>query len=360
MIFLTGFPGFLGTALLPRLLDRHPDTTAVCLVQPRFHDLARARVAELAASHPTLDGRIRLVEGDITVPGLGLGDLDHEMTSRVEEVYHLAAVYDLSVERELAMRVNVDGTSNMLAFAERCPRLRRFQYVSTCYVSGAYDGVFHERDLAVGQHFHNHYEETKYLAEVEVRSRMDAGLPGSIYRPAIVVGDSRTGETQKYDGPYFAIRLLLRQPRVAVLPVVGDVRRYEFNVVPRDFVVNAIAHLSGSPASVGQTYNLADPRPLTVDALFREIARATGRKVIRARVPLGVARWSLRLPVGQRLVQVPADALDYQVHPTRYDTAAATRDLAGSGVACPPFPSYVDRLVAFTRANPSLGAAAMV
>lgn len=360
MIFLTGFPGFLGTALLPRLLARAPGTTAVCLVQPRFHDLARTRIAELTSAHPALAGRIRLVEGDITVPGLGLGDAEHELTPGVEEVYHLAAVYDLSVARDLAMRVNVDGTSNVLTFAERCPKLRRFQYVSTCYVSGAHDGVFHEHDLAVGQHFHNHYEETKYLAEVEVRTRIDAGLPGTIYRPAIVVGDSRTGETQKYDGPYFAIRLLLRQPRIAVLPVVGDVRRYEFNVVPRDFVVEAIAHLSGSPDAVGRTYNLADPRPLTVDALFREIARATGRRVIRARVPLGIARWSLTLPGAQRLMQVPADALDYQVHPTRYDTTAATRDLAGSGVACPPFPSYVDRLVAFTRANPSLGAAAMV
>lgn len=361
MIFVTGFPGFLGSALLPRLLERAPTATATCLVQSRFAALARTRLDELSDEHPALAGRIRLVEGDITAPDLGLGDRGAALAREVEEVYHLAAVYDLSVRRDLGMRVNVDGTRHVLAFADRCPLLRRVHYVSTCYVSGAHEGTFHEHDLGVGQRFHNFYEETKYLAEVAVRERIATGLPATIYRPAIVVGDSRTGATQKYDGPYFGIRLLLRQPRIAVLPVVGDVRLFEFNIVPRNFVVDAIAYLSALPAAVGRTYQLADPKPLTVDGVFREIARATGRAVIRVPMPLGVARWSLdHVPGVQRLIQTPSDALDYQVHPTHYDTAQATRDLAGSGVSCPPFASYVDRLVAFTRANPSLGSAAMV
>lgn len=361
MIFITGFPGFLGSALLPRLLERAPQATAVCLVQPRFADLARTRVAELSRNHPALAGRIQLVEGDITAADLGLGGRGDALAQEVEEIYHLAAVYDLSVPRAVGMRVNVDGTRHVLDFAQRCTRLRRLHYVSTCYVSGAHAGVFHEHELSVGQHFHNFYEETKYLAEADVRARMEAGLPATIYRPAIVVGDSHTGETQKYDGPYFGIRLLLRQPKLAVLPVVGDVRLFEFNIVPRNFVIDAITYLSNLPAAVGKTYHLADPRPLTVDGVFREIARATGRTVIRVPMPLGLARWSLNeVPGVQRLIQTPADALDYQVHPTHYDTANAARDLADSGISCPPFASYVDRLVAFTRANPDLGSAAMV
>src|SRR5207247_6389267 len=136
------------------------------------------------------------------------------------------AIYDLSVSRDAGMRVNVDGTRHVLDFAERCPSLQRFHYVSTCYVSGRHHGVFGEDDLDVGQRFNNFYEETKFLAEVEVRRR--SGLPVTIYRPSVVVGDSRTGETQKFDGPYFVIQWILRQPRVAFLPVVGRPSRYRF------------------------------------------------------------------------------------------------------------------------------------
>src|SRR5204862_3895812 len=117
--------------------------------------------------------------------------------------HHLAAIYDLSVPRELGMRVNVDGTRHVLDFAERCRALRRFQYISTCYVSGHHDGVFRETDLDVGQRLNNFYEETKFLAEVEVRKR--SGLPATVSRPSVVVGDSVTGATQKFDGPYFVM-----------------------------------------------------------------------------------------------------------------------------------------------------------
>jgi len=129
-ILLTGFPGFLGTRLLPQLLLARPEDTAVCIVQPKYMDLARRRVLELVASEASLDGRIRLREGDISLPGLGLGAPDR-LIRATEDVFHLAAVYDLSVGRELATRVNVDGTVHLLDFAERCPSLRRIHYVST-------------------------------------------------------------------------------------------------------------------------------------------------------------------------------------------------------------------------------------
>ena len=212
-ILFTGYPGFLGSALLPRVLRRKPEATAVCLVQPKFAALALERAAQFG-------DRVRIVEGDITAP-LALP------TSEVEEIYHLAAIYDISVSRDVGMRVNVDGTRHVLDFAERCRDLKHVHYVSTCYVSGRHDGVFRESDLDVGQRFNNFYEETKFLAEVEVRKR--AGLPVSIYRPAVVVGDSRSGATQKFDGPYFVMQWILRQPRVAVLPVVGRPAKYRFN-----------------------------------------------------------------------------------------------------------------------------------
>jgi thioester reductase-like protein len=360
IIFFTGFPGFLGSELLPRVLERSPDAEAVCLVQPKFADLARRRAAEIAAAHPHVAGRIRIVVGDITLPDLGPDDA-LALAPDVVEIFHLAAVYDLSVGRDFAMRVNVEGTRHMLDFARRCPRLRRFQYVSTCYVSGRFPGTFTEDHLEEGQRFNNFYEETKYLAEVEVQRAMRGGLPVTIYRPSVVVGDSRTGATQKYDGPYFVIQWLLRQPSLAVLPVVGDSTRYEFNVVPREYVIGAIDHLSARDDTAGAVFNLADPDPLTVDATIDTLAEATGRRVIRVPLPLGVAKAAIDwVPGVYRLMRIPSSAVDYFVHPARYGTAKTQAALAGSGVACPHLRDYAANLVAFVRAHPEVGSKAMV
>ena len=361
-VLFTGFPGFLGSALLPRVLARADDTAAVCLVQSKFAAQARERAAAIGREHPALGGRIRIVEGDITAAGLGLAPGESAALRReVTEIYHLAAVYDLSVGRELAMRVNVDGTRHVLDFATGCDALGRLHYVSTCFVSGDLPGRFMEAELAKGQRFRNFYEETKYLAEEQVRGRMTDGLPATTYRPSVVVGDSRTGATQKYDGPYFVIQWLLRQPRLAIMPVVGRTTESHFNVVPRDFVIDAIAHLSARPESLGTTYQLADPRPLTVEEMLRELARATERRLLRIPLPLSVARWAIdRVPGVYALMRIPASSVDYFVQPTLYDTSNATRDLAGTGIAVPPFPAYSRALVEFVRAHPEVGAAAMV
>ena len=358
-IFLTGFPGFLGSGLLPRILSPATDQTAVCLVQEKFMGDAERRVGALASEHPHLEGRIELKAGDITQPNLGLGK-SKKLQKSIAEIFHLAAVYDLSVERSLAMRVNVEGTGHMLDFAAGCTALERFQYVSTCYVSGRYAGIFREQDLVKGQKFNNYYEETKYLAEVEVQKRMIGGLPATIYRPAIVVGDSRTGATQKYDGPYYVMRWLLRQPFVAVLPVVGDPTTVRVNLVPSDFVVKAIAELSVQEASLGKVYQLADPNPLTVDELISELGRATGRLIVRVPALWEASKLAIdHLPGVYRLMQIPSSAIDYFVHPTHYTCENTLADLDGTGVELPSFLGYLDRLVEFVKRHPEIGSEAM-
>lgn len=354
-ILFTGFPGFLGSELLPRILSRAPADRALCVVQPKFLSLAKERAAALVSSHPELANRIRLLEGDITRPGLGL-----EERLDLSEIYHLAAIYDLAVSRELGLRVNVDGTRNVLEVARNQPRLRRLHYVSTCYVSGRFDGRFGESDLSVGQAFNNFYEETKYLAEVEVQEAMRAGLPVTIYRPSIVVGDSSTGATQKFDGPYFIMQWLIRQPRLAVLPVMGRPARHHFNVVPSDFIVKAIDHLSALDASASMVYQLADPNPLTVDEMIDEIAAVTRRTVLRIPMPASVARAAIDyLPGVYRVMRVPSAAVAYMIHPTTYDTTNANAALAQAGLRVPSFRDYLPRLVDFLRANPDLGSKAM-
>lgn len=350
--FFTGFPGFLGSELLPRVLLR-TDDVAVCLVQPKFRPLAEERTRQLVVRFPELAGRVELIEGDLTEP------LTHVDTTDIRDIYHLAAIYDLSVSRDLAMRVNVTGTERVLDLAERAPRLRRLHYVSTCYVSGRHQGAFHEHDLEGAREFNNFYEETKYLAEVAVRRRM-ASVPTTVYRPSVVVGDSRTGETQKYDGPYFVIQWLMRQPRIALLPVVGDPSRYTFNVVPRDFVITALSELSARNDNAGQTYALADPSPLTVDATIDVIAEATGRKVVRIPMPKTLAKRAIdHMPGVYRLMRIPSSAVDYFVHPTTYTTAAASRHLADSGITVPRFSEYAHKLVEFVRTHPEVGSKAM-
>jgi nucleoside-diphosphate-sugar epimerase len=357
-ILFTGFPGFLGSELLPRILARDPEAQAACLVQPKFASLALERAQSITAAHPHLDGRIHMVEGDITLPGLGIAAPGKWKESTVA-IYHLAAVYDLSVGRELAMRVNVDGTKRMLDFAAECPSLNRFHYVSTCYVSGKHAGVFSEDDLDCGQSFHNFYEETKFLAEVDVQRRMRDAFPATIYRPAVVVGDSATGMTQKYDGPYSVIRLLLRQPGLAVMPVIGD-GKSEVNVVPRDFVLDALTYLSGLAESLGRVYHLADPHPLTVRAMLNELARATQRSVLRIRLPLSLAKASLdHLALARKLIGIPASALDYYVYPGRFATTKTQEILRAAEIRCPRFPEYVHNLVGFVRAHPDISSAAM-
>jgi nucleoside-diphosphate-sugar epimerase len=276
-------------------------------------------------------------------------------------VFHLAAVYDLSVARDVAMRVNVTGTRNVLAFAQACPRIRRLHYVSTCFVSGRHAGLFSENDLDEGQSFNNYYEETKYLAEVEVQACMRGGLPTTVYRPAIVVGDSRSGATQKYDGPYFVIRWLLRQPFLALMPIVGQPTTTRVNLVPRDFIVDAISHLSSLDTSVGRVYQLADPDPLTVSELIEVISRAAGKKVVRIPLPRAAAKFAIEhVPGVRRITKIPSPTIDYFVHPTEYSCANTLADLASSGLKVPPFAAYVECLVDFVRNHPTIGSAPMV
>jgi thioester reductase-like protein len=361
-IFFTGFPGFLGTELLPLVLAREAkETTATCLIQAKFRAMAEGRVAELVAAHPALTDRIVLVDGDITATDLGLGRAYDAIAADATEVFHLAAVYDLAVPRALAMKVNVDGTRNVCDFAEAAAA--RHQYVSTCYVSGRITGVFSEDDLVIeGQTFNNFYEETKHLAEVIVRERMDAGHPTTIYRPAVVSGDSTTGATQKYDGPFFFIRLVDKQPGpVAVLPTVGDADAYTFNFVPRDFVVQGIAELSRKKSTIGMCFQLADPRPMSIRQLVEAIGKAAGRRIVTVPVPIELAKGAIdKIPGVQGLLELPSDSVNYLSHPVHYGSSNTQRMLADTDIAMPDHDVWLSQLVAFFRANPDITSAAMV
>jgi thioester reductase-like protein len=347
-ILFTGFPGFIGARLLPRILERKPAARVCCLVQEKFLALAGEAVREIEGGHPQARGRIELVPGDITVQGLGISArAAREMRRSLREAYHLAAVYDLAVRRDVGRRINVEGTKNVLEFLEAAPHFERLHHVSTAYVSGRARGTFRETDLDVGQGFKNHYEETKFQAEVEVaRSR----VPRTIYRPGIVVGDSRTGETAKFDGPYFVLSVMEQLPSPGVFPRIG-VGFGTVNIVPADFVIEALAALSASPRSLGKTYHLCDPKPHSSGELADLFAEALGKRFVQVPVPLAVARAFFTPKPVQRFFGMPKEALDYFDDPVRHDTAQASHDLGELGVECPRLPDSVPRLVAFYRAH---------
>jgi thioester reductase-like protein len=352
MRLLTGFPGFLGTEFITRLLQQ-TDASFLVLVQEKFEELAKAQIALLEAGIPGATGRVRPVIGDITLPGLGLPA--GFSLQGITEVDHFAAIYDLNVKESLARLVNIEGTRNVLDFARGLPDLRALHYVSTCYVSGRFGGTFLESDLEKGQVFNNFYESTKFEAERLVRARMKDGLPAVIYRPSIVVGDSRTGATRKYDGPYFVIQWLLRQGKSALLPRLGDPSKFTINLVPSNYVLDAMVRLSQQPSSIGQTFQLADPRPYTIGKIVDILARDCERSLIQIPLPKNFAKFAVSAVPGlEGWLGIPRGALDYFVHPTRYDTSETLRSLQGTGIECPDFSSYSKTLVEYMKENPGV------
>ncbi len=350
-IFLTGFPGFIATRLLHRLATTQGNF--LLLVQPAFFELAKMEIERIAAETGKPVSDFVVLPGDITSPDLGLSPSDLEQArARSTIVFHLAALYDLAVEREPAMRVNVEGTRNVNKFVSSIANLRHYHYVSTCYVAGKRTGVILETELQHNAGFRNYYEETKYLAESEVQALKPA-LPVTIHRPSVVCGDSRTGETMKYDGIYYLIRYLLKWPAVLSAFNIGS-NGVTLNLVPVDFVVESMAVSAGDSQAIGKTLQLADPNPLTTRQLFDSIASAIDGHPSRLTLPSSVVEKSLMSALSPKLTDLPHSAVPYFFLKQTYDTTQSTALLAPHGVRCPPFDSYVKTIVDFVASHPEM------
>lgn len=353
-ILFTGFPGFIGGRLIGRLLAGAPEVTVVALVEPRMVERARAAAAAIDRE------RVVVEPGDITDPQLGLTAARYaELARSTTQVHHLAAVYDLAVPLAVAERVNVLGTQHVVAFCRAAPNLERHHYVSTCYVAGTRSGRIYEHELAAGQPFKNHYESTKFGAEVLVRASID-DVPTTIYRPAIVVGDSQTGVTTKFDGPYYLLRTLQRASARQPIAQIGR-GDATFNVVPIDFVIDAIAAGALDPEAVGETLHLCDPAPVSSAELNRTLARLYVGREPSFTIPAGVIDRSLRLAaVRKAFGGTPRESIVYLNHPVEFDTTRADAILGRTGLRCPRFAEYAPTLVEFFREHqddPAFGAA---
>jgi nucleoside-diphosphate-sugar epimerase len=341
--FVTGYPGFIGKRLVRRLAAaaREGGGRLFVLVQPKH---ARAAHAELEK----LDARVEVIEGDVEQMHLGLSGAEFKaLAADVTDVWHLAAVSWLGAEPREMRRVNVEGTRNVVELAQHAHRLERLNHFSSAYVSGDRVGVILEEELSMGQRFHNAYEESKFQAELLVR-RAQSDLPATIYRPSIVVGDSRTGEIDRFEGPYAMAILLVASPVGVPLPLPGDAVA-PLNVVPVDFLVDAVTSIARNPAGVGRTIHVVDPSPLSARRVYEMIAERAGRKIPAVSMPARAFQALLQLPGLERISRVHRLAIEYVNHLAIYNCRNLLELLEGTGIQCPPITSYLDRLMEFVQ-----------
>lgn len=355
--FVTGATGFIGRHLMERLLARGGD------VHVLVREGSEGRLEALVRAWGRPD-RVHPLVGDLSRPRLGLGRAGIDrLRGQVDHLFHLAAVYDMTADEQRNRRANVDGTRHAVQLGNALG-VGCFHQVSSVAVAGMYRGAFREDMFDVGQPLEHPYHATKFASERIARE--ETATPWRVYRPAVVVGDSRTGEMDKIDGPYLFFGLLRAGSRLpSWLPLVGP-ELGDTNVVPVDFVADAIDVLAHRDGLDGRAFHLCNPEPQPSVEVLNAFARVAGAPRIVASVGGRPAAWAAtrgtqalaRVPVAGAPVRallasagIPAEVLAYLGFTARFDTTATQEALAGSGVRVPPLDSYAQRLWDYWEAN---------
>jgi thioester reductase-like protein len=345
LTLITGFPKLLARRLACTQLNRSPDARVALLVREKSAALARDFAGQL---EPSLRARLLLLQGDVSDLHLGLSTPEYRaLTGQLTDVIHAAEWSQLTADKAELQKVNVEGTRNLLELCADCQRLWRFTHFSTAFVCGDRVGVVAEDELSAGQSFRNAWEETRYQAELLVRRAMSE-LSCTILRPSFVVGDSRTGEIDRFEGPYAIAILLFSSPVAVPVPLPGD-GVAPLSVVPIDFVVNAAARLHHDPRAVGRTFHLVDPNPSSSRRVYQLVAERSGRRLPRYSLGYKLTDKLLRLPGLERLTRDQRMAISYANHLTFFSSRGTLELLDGTGVRCPPIESYLDTLIEFVR-----------
>ena len=342
---VTGGTGFIGRRVVSRILDRFADAEVWVLVRRE----SLTRFERLATEGPRPWGdRAKALVGDLVADDLGLSDDTIAEIGSVDHIVHCAAVYDITVDEAAQRAANVEGTRAVIALGRRLGAT--LHHLSSIAVAGTYRGEYTEDDFDVAQDLPTPYHQTKFEAELLVRS--EPGLRYRIYRPAVVVGDSRTGEMDKVDGPYYFFGILAKLSKLpsftpVLLPDTGRT-----NIVPVDYVVDALTELIHSPDGDGQTFHLTAPHSIGLRGIYRAISGAAGLPRLRGSLPRGAATPFLRATGRAKLLRnmamtqlgIPTEILDVvDLMPTF--TADNTREaLRDSGIAIPEFASYAPKL----------------
>lgn len=345
--FFTGFPGFLAGELIRQIIrDDYDIGRMYLLVLPDMLDRARAEVQAIVQTENVTEDRFTLVPGDITEERLAMpADVHAALQKEVTHVYHLAAIYDLAVKEDIARRVNVTGTKNVNDWVMTLENLARYVYFSTAYVAGKREGKILETELAMQQDFKNHYERTKFEAEVLVSDIADR-VPTTVIRPGVARGHSKTGETIKFDGPYFMLNYFDKLRWLPFIPYSGR-GEATFNTVPSDYIIKAAVYLGHADKGRGKTYHLTDPHPYKMRDVYRMLMEEFLGKMPRGTLPLSFSRGVLSVPFVRKWLRVEKEALDYFITEADFDCTQAREDLQEAGIVCPDFKDTVKAMVRF-------------
>ena len=345
VVLLTGLPSFTARTTCEEILRSSPRTLIHALVRSKFDAEAR----DFLDSFPLEQrSRVQIVDGDAAAMDLGLSGKElKQLASEVDRIHHCASVSYLGVDRATAEHVNIDGAREIIEFATTCASLKCLVHHSTALVSGDRTGMVYEADLQNGQRFRNVVEETKARAEKLMRAAMPR-VPIAVVRPSMVVGDSQTGEIDRFDGPYLLILLIVTSPAEIALPLPGrgDV---PLNIVPADYVARAARAIGLDPRSPGRTFHVVDPAPLTARRVFELVALAGGRRMPRGFIPANLTKALLRTPGLERFAKSPRAFLDALATPVTWASTEADALLSDANIPCPPLESYVEKLVEYVQ-----------
>jgi thioester reductase-like protein len=334
-VFVTGATGFIGRRLVERLLARGDEVYALARSQSvgKLQRLAqRLHAADL----------VKPVVGDLGAPMLGIEpEWIRAHAGGIEHVFHLAAVYDMKASAQANELANVGGTREAVAVANALDA-GCLHHVSSVAAAGSYVGTFTEEMFDVGQPLPHPYHRTKF--ESERIARQESRIPWRVYRPAIVVGDSRTGEMDKVDGPYYFFPLLDVASKLPSALRFLAPRLGATNLVPVDFVASAIDFLAYEQGLDGRAFHLVNPKPQPTLEVLNVFARVAGAPCLIGVLPratldlpmqLGVVRETLLPQLG-----IPAAAIDHASFTCTFDSAATRQALVGSGIEVPPLEAY--------------------
>jgi NAD(P)-dependent dehydrogenase (short-subunit alcohol dehydrogenase family) len=350
--FVTGATGFIGRHLLERLLERKG--AIHCLVRKE----SLGKFQELREQLGVGEERLVAVVGDLAKPKLGVTPAQQrQLAGKVKHFFHLAALYDLAADAQSQITANVEGTRHALELADAL-KAGCFHHVSSIAAAGLYSGVFREDMFDEAEELDHPYFRTKHDSEGLVRK--EYARPYRVYRPGIVIGDSRTGEIDKIDGPYYFFRLIkkMRQTLPPWMPTIG-LEGGRINLVPVDWVAAALDHIAHKPALDGHTFHLTDPAPRRIGEVLNLFARAGHAPQMTMRldarmfgfIPAGVRGAIANLPPVKRVVGVllrdlgiPPAVMKFISYPTRFDSRETERALKGSKIRLPKLDDYAWRL----------------
>jgi NAD(P)-dependent dehydrogenase (short-subunit alcohol dehydrogenase family) len=357
--FVTGATGFIGRFLVANLLKRG---------EPIYVLVRKGSLKKLAAQRQEWgadDKQVIAVVGDLGGKNLGVADADlRRLKGKIAHFFHLAAVYDLSASAEAQQSANVDGTRNAVHFASAIAA-GCFHHVSSIAAAGLYDGVFREDMFEEAEDLDHPYFKTKHDSEGIVRR--ECKRPFRIYRPAFVVGHSKTGYIDKIDGPYYFFKFVQKMRRAlpSWMPTIG-IEGGRINIVPVDFVADALDHLAHKKGLDGKCFHLTDPEPYRIGEVLNIFAKAGHAPQMTMRlnarmfgfIPAPILYGLGSLAPIKRMVKavltdlgIPRDVFQFINWPTRYDNREAAKALKGSGIAVPQLDSYAAKLWDYWERN---------